>query len=327
MIDEYENLKSEFYELFKKYINANDFNSELDLEIKRKIYDLLKCYDSCCLKYEKNLNDRFYDLITLLKKESCEHDVSFEKTFKNCCYSDDFNSLLNKFYNYCIEVKRISDLTATDYQKKIRTFISSPQYLKKMIYSGVLGEVNSMDNLEKILFDNLEIIIARFYVKNFDEGNSINKHKNNLRSALRALNDFKQYIGGRNLTDDNDYNVSNRTKYLFNDKEYGKGRLVLAVIKDYFSKNPESTIENLINVFPDDLLGKYHIYGIIKLKSDIDPKNIGLEGGSKRYFSNQEDEIILKSGQIALVCNQWMNENFNAFLEYVKDKLLSLIHI
>lgn len=99
------------------------------------------------------------------------------------------------------------------------------------------------------------------------------------------------------------------TKYSFKEhKNLGKGRLVLAVIKDYVENNPDISLEDLLKVFP----GKYHgTYPIIKKVEEIPEK------GRVRYFMKDKDRIDLLDSKIA-VCNQWGITNIDTFIKVCK---------
>ena len=49
------------------------------------------------------------------------------------------------------------------------------------------------------------------------------------------------------------------TKYIFNDKEYGKGKLVLAIVEQYISEN-NAGYSALLEVFPESLQGGFGVF-------------------------------------------------------------------
>lgn len=53
------------------------------------------------------------------------------------------------------------------------------------------------------------------------------------------------------------------TKFPFNGHEYGKGRLVLAVVHQYFLDNPDTTFAELLSVFPKQLQGSIGVFNEI----------------------------------------------------------------
>lgn len=100
------------------------------------------------------------------------------------------------------------------------------------------------------------------------------------------------------------------TKYRFEGNEYGKGRLVLAVIKKYISDNPNITINDLNQTFPSSIQGTY----------DIAKKSLDVEESDKlkkRYFVS--NPIELRNEDI-VITNQWGIGNISGFIEAAMSK-------
>ena len=102
-----------------------------------------------------------------------------------------------------------------------------------------------------------------------------------------------------------------KTKYNFKEnKNLGKGKLVLAVIKDYVENHPSISFEELLIAFPPDK--KFHAtYAIIAKVEEIKEK------ARVRYFMKDIDRITLSDASV-VVCNQWGIGNIGAFLEVCK---------
>lgn len=100
------------------------------------------------------------------------------------------------------------------------------------------------------------------------------------------------------------------TKYTFNGSTYGKNRLVLAVIKDYVSKNLDITFSSLEKIFPKTLQGSetFTTEEIAKNKRD------------RRNFIKPEELITLKDSVIA-VSTQWGRGNIERFVKHAIKKL------
>ena len=99
------------------------------------------------------------------------------------------------------------------------------------------------------------------------------------------------------------------TKYNFKEnKNLGKGRLVLAVVKDYVENNPEISFEELLLVFPSELRS---VYGVFARTEEVEEKH------QVRYFMKDADRIALSDSTIA-VCNQWGITNIDPFLGVCK---------
>lgn len=96
------------------------------------------------------------------------------------------------------------------------------------------------------------------------------------------------------------------TKYKFNDQFYGKGRLIQAILIDFISKRKNITLEQLQNIFPKSLNGKFQVIEDIKIIKRL--------GHSRtRYYS--DSIIILKDGTKCSITSQWGSGNvYNIFV-------------
>lgn len=103
------------------------------------------------------------------------------------------------------------------------------------------------------------------------------------------------------------------SKYKFKNKEYGKGQLVLAVIKDYAKEN-KPTYDELVKKFSKIKSGPSNI---ILPVSEVKDKFENSKSSKKRYFMEQKD-IITLSDQEIMVSNQWGVENIGNFIEHCK---------
>lgn len=98
------------------------------------------------------------------------------------------------------------------------------------------------------------------------------------------------------------------SKYEFSGAEFGKGRLVQAVIVEYLKKHPQTTYETLERVFPKSLQGSLGVFTSLadhNQRLNIDPIS--------RYFGNE----VLKTGdsQDIVVCSQWGRGNIDRFID------------
>lgn len=98
------------------------------------------------------------------------------------------------------------------------------------------------------------------------------------------------------------------SKLKFNGELYGKGRLVLAVVKKYMLDNPKTTFTKLKEVFADELQPRY---GMIQEVS----KAKKISADRDRYFLKPEDLIKVGDKKVA-VCNQFGSHNLP--LKYFK---------
>ena len=97
------------------------------------------------------------------------------------------------------------------------------------------------------------------------------------------------------------------TKYLFKKQQYGKRRLVLAVIKDFVAHDLNTTFENLEKKFPKHLQGSIGVFNELKFVQKKYENQL-----DKRHF--MKDIIRLKDCDI-VVCTQWGVDNINIFVE------------
>lgn len=102
-------------------------------------------------------------------------------------------------------------------------------------------------------------------------------------------------------------NEKDKTKYILDGKKYGKGRLVLATIKKYMKKNPNTSAEELKKVFDKSLQGSL---GVIQT---LDEAKQNCPDYRKRFYTSGE-EMIFTSTEKCVVCTQWGIVNIGAFL-------------
>lgn len=86
------------------------------------------------------------------------------------------------------------------------------------------------------------------------------------------------------------------TKYEFNGETYGKGRLVLAVVREYINDNPGISLDDLRVVFPDKLKGSR--IGIFNTIEDIESQYA--DKRDKRHYLADTDIIQLQQHVIAV---------------------------
>lgn len=102
------------------------------------------------------------------------------------------------------------------------------------------------------------------------------------------------------------------TQYLFNGREYGKGKLVLSVIREHVSKNTTITFDQLVNDFPDRLQANSaiqfsEIQAVVKKFDEI-------TDSEKKRFHVNPDEIITVSNTHVAVSREWNKENILNFI-------------
>lgn len=102
----------------------------------------------------------------------------------------------------------------------------------------------------------------------------------------------------------------NKTKYLFNGKKLGKGKLVLEVVSEYLRQNPNSTFEHLLVKFPSHFQGSTGVINTVEYVNEKYKKH-----SRKRHFI-KESEILTSSDHIEFaVSTEWGIGNINSILE------------
>jgi thiol-disulfide isomerase/thioredoxin len=173
--------------------------------------------------------------------------------------------------------------------------------------------------------DEAEVTIQRLYKKyrvngewyeiSNDQIELLKKNCDNMGGRLATEETQKEILEDSQK----DYSLYNRsgqkdtTKYQFNGQTYGKGPLVLEVIKSYIRENPNITLEKLQEIFPKNLQGSV---GVIDTYENIRTK---YEDKRKRHFLNKKDVIELKTGEKIVVCTEWGINNIGKFIEKTKE--------
>jgi|TARA_B100001971_G_C18169045_1_gene525975 hypothetical protein len=102
------------------------------------------------------------------------------------------------------------------------------------------------------------------------------------------------------------------SKYTFNGEALGKSRLVLAVIKDYVGKNPNTAFDGLKKAFPDEWQGKGRNRAVfVRL---IEAEKVFNDTGHRRHFFKINETIQL-SDEVIAVSNQWGIGNIGDFID------------
>jgi len=112
---------------------------------------------------------------------------------------------------------------------------------------------------------------------------------------------------------DRENKAKDNTKYIFAGTKYGKGRLVLAVVKKYIHDNKAINYQQLLSVFPKSIQGSI---GVINKFDDVQNKYAGK--AHKRHFVKPDEIIQISDCEIA-VCTEWGISNINKFLIVAKN--------
>ncbi|WP_060874322.1 endonuclease NucS domain-containing protein [Myroides odoratus] len=107
-----------------------------------------------------------------------------------------------------------------------------------------------------------------------------------------------------------------RTKYLFNGKSLGKGRLVYEIVCVYTKNNQHLTYDELKQKFPNRLQGSS--IGVIEKLDDI--KQNYQNGKKKRHFLDNEDILVTVDEVQFAVSTEWGLANIGAMIELARNE-------
>ena len=125
----------------------------------------------------------------------------------------------------------------------------------------------------------------------------------------RLLNHYEQ-VEVQNVPQEISGSVKkDTTKYLFNDGLYGKGKLVLAVVKQYVQDHPGTTLAELNRAFPKHLQGSIGVFNKLSYVTEK-YRNIKM----KRHYVEPHDNISCDGTNI-VVSTEWGIGNINDFIE------------
>lgn len=109
------------------------------------------------------------------------------------------------------------------------------------------------------------------------------------------------------LLEESGSKTRDKTRYMFNGNVYLKNKLVLAVLKDYVSKNQNITCNELKTDFDKSLQGSIGVVEyeyIAKQRKDY----------QVRFFAKEEEILRLVDGNM-IVCSQWGILNISNFIK------------
>jgi hypothetical protein len=122
----------------------------------------------------------------------------------------------------------------------------------------------------------------------------------------------------QNLGNDqpNDQRMRNRpatTKYLFEGNSYKMGRLALEIVKNYVGNHPETTYNELREVFPQTLI--FNRKPIIRRITELSESELN----GRRAYTNADDLISVADANDVCVSSQWSKEDMPIFLETIRN--------
>lgn len=105
-----------------------------------------------------------------------------------------------------------------------------------------------------------------------------------------------------------------KSKFVYNGRKYNKGRLVLAVMKDFVADHKIKTYSELKSDFPKELQGSSGVF--IKKEEALEKYE---STGYKRYYIKEDETIKLEDGNIIAVTTQWGKGNIYNFINRAKE--------
>lgn len=110
-------------------------------------------------------------------------------------------------------------------------------------------------------------------------------------------------------------------EYYYNNQRYAKRKFVLTVVTDYVRNNPDITYNQLKQIFPDKLQGKYGVFQDDALVIETVLKNHRDKQYeyNRRYFTKCSEKIKLNTdGRTIIVSGEW-GHNFDKFFNRAKE--------
>ena len=119
----------------------------------------------------------------------------------------------------------------------------------------------------------------------------------------------------------NYYGERDTTKYEFQGRTYGKGRLVLAVMTEYANQHPDITYNALQDVFPVRLQGSKGVFDTLENANEEH-----LRTSHKRHFLKHNETIQIADTEIA-ISTEWGKGNIDNFLLAARDQGIEISEI
>lgn len=140
--------------------------------------------------------------------------------------------------------------------------------------------------------------------------NVIEKLLNHYEKCDQSISEPPQHPVARSRRD--------TTKYLFNSQTYGKGRLVLAVVKDYVARNPQISFDELLEQFSKGIQGSSGVFNHQQIADEIYKRT-----GHKRHFV-KSSELVQLSDSIVAVSKEWGADNIDEFVRHAESLGLTI---
>lgn len=113
--------------------------------------------------------------------------------------------------------------------------------------------------------------------------------------------------------------AKNFDKFSFNGKEFGKGRLVLELVKHVVRTDKVENLDSLRMTFPSSYWSK-GIEAKGKNAFVVELEEIASQRKA-RYFNKDDDKILLGNGSVVVVNSQWAEDNLSFLLSKLPESL------
>lgn len=134
--------------------------------------------------------------------------------------------------------------------------------------------------------------------------------------AALTVQRFRGSDGSVLVTTDTYFNAptasKDTSKYEFDGQVFGKGRLVLAIVKRYVEAHPMVTFAELQQAFPKDCQGSLGVIATVEQANEIYTAT-----NRKRHFLEPEDLVQLSDSTVA-VSSQWGIGNIDRIIKQAK---------
>ena len=104
------------------------------------------------------------------------------------------------------------------------------------------------------------------------------------------------------------------TRYLFDNEEFNKRKLVLAVLKKWIAEKSPQSFEELIAIFPQSLRG-----GKLFVTENEAQEISRRQNGKRRHFLEDEDIISFSDATRYAVSNQWNKDSLALFINHARN--------
>lgn len=160
--------------------------------------------------------------------------------------------------------------------------------------------------------------ISSDLIKFIEDGNRLDIEGSLIPLVAVIIKRYKSEDGQFFIATDTYQNIKNKNnknfdKYIFNEKKFGKNRLILNVLSHHAQNNSHLTFADFKQLFPDSIQGSS--YGVFTTVEEAN--SINNSGGRMRYFT-KPDELIKLSDKTISVCNQWHITNIKTAIDIFK---------